>query len=234
MKSFLGQDTSALQNQLTREVGGVCRVFGRDAVEGSTQGTGFAVAGGQFVVTAAHVVPGSDLAIVGSRGAPPWTCQAAVVARSIEHDLAVLRLDAAAPIFFRLAAHPLDDAVGPLICWEDRGSEEWDVANALTLVPIPALLVGSIDLKSSGNRRRLAIAGRFRAGMSGGPVYSPLLDVVIGVVCEMPRYDPYQVVEAAAESTNLGIDLETLVLAQLQAGLGIAIPADLAQKLIPV
>ena len=222
--------------QLTNAAAAVCRVFGLNAQRVSTgYGTAFAVREGNYVITANHVVEENDICMVGGSGPPAWHCSATVVSRSKEHDVAVVRLDTPAPSWLRLAPRtPLAESE-PLICWEDSAQDGGPAIEPGTfkLSELAVIPLGTLVVKSLGGRMRLALSGRFRQGMSGGPVFAPMSDEVVGIVCAMPQYDPFEVVAAWTDQGDFGAvlrrsgsDVESFLLAQLKAGVGIAVPAS--------
>lgn len=221
--------------QLANAAVAVCRVFGFNAQHKSTGcATGFAVLEGKYVITANHAVEEADICVVGGSGPPGWHCSATVVSRSIEQDVAVVRLETPAPTWLRLATRSTLGQSEPLICWEDGARDAGPPIGPGTfkLSELAAIPLGTLLVKSLGGFERMALGGRFRHGMSGGPVFAPMSDEVVGIVCAMPRYDPFEVVAALTDQgyfqgaqNRSGSDAEAFLVAQLNAGVGIAVPA---------
>lgn len=225
-----------LEAQLVKAARAICRVFGIDEQNKcSGVGTGFVVADGAYVVTAEHVVTRGTQCIVAFGGPSNWQAEATVVLTDPADDIALIRLDrrAASSLSFVHSGAPA--AAGPHVCWEDDAAvgAAWVRESLLSLKVVGCLPLGIMRLRSLEGHERLGLAGAFRPGMSGGPVFAPLSGHVIGVVSAMPPYDPYSVVDAWADhnkefenlSENLGFDVEDILKAQLGCGIGLAVPA---------
>lgn len=204
-------------------------------------GTGFVVADRAFIVTANHVVTGAASLFVAGRGPPKWFSNAFVAAADEENDVAVLRLEQPAPVALSFGSNGLPSLSTPLICWEDAGELAADPsADTFRMLVVGVLSLGAIHLRSEGGRERIALAGRVRHGMSGGPLFDPMSGRVIGILAAKAAYDPRNVVDSWATystdfadfSAEVGDDVQELVQAQLHCGGGIAIPANVAARLL--
>lgn len=199
------------------------------------------VANGVFTVTAFHVVAGASSLTVAGLGPPKWASSAVVAASDESQDIAVLRLEQPGPMALTLAPESLPSASTPLICWEDAGEPAAGPSvETFRMVLVGCLSLGAIHLLSEGGRERIALAGRLRHGMSGGPLVDPRSSRVVGVLAAKAAYDPTSVVESWAShspdieafSSEAGDDVQALILAQLACGGGIAVPAAVPARLL--
>lgn len=214
----------------------IARVFPLGSSGGASGvGTGFAVCDGSFLVTAAHVVDGASAIQVLGKGPPTWHTEATLVKICRFDDVAVLALSSPAPFQLRLATPEGIGQIGPAVCWGDAAGLDEDVTHAtFTLSATPMLAVDYVSMTTLGGARRLALAGSVKKGMSGGPVYSLELDAVVGLVSEIPQYDPDAIADAweltcrPSESLTdeLATDVRELLRAHLTTGIGVAVPAD--------
>lgn len=167
------------------------------------RGSGFAIADGRLIATNAHVVPettGADaspdtLAILARIGSEWRTLTARLVARDIEHDLALLRIDGPP-----LPALPLGDSErvreGQAIAFSG-----FPLGGALGFAPVTHRgIISSITPVAlpQGNAQQLRDAAirRLRSGAfpifqldataypgnSGGPLFDPATGEVLGIV----------------------------------------------------
>ncbi len=193
-------------------------------------------------MTAEHVVTGSTECIVTSSA---WSSKAEVVATAPNDDIAILKLSQPASAGLLLATD-MPTMVGPLVCWEDSSRQANNYKNEKKFALFHALKVvgclplSILNLRSTQGHARLGLAGQIREGMSGGPVFAPLCNRVMGVVSGIPPYDPSNVIAAWTEngreyenlSDNLGADVEALLRAQLACGIGVAVPAPAVVSLL--
>jgi len=127
----------------------------------------------------------------------------------------------------------MDAPAWPLVCWEDLTTGSFQ-AEMFNLVPVAAISLGEIRLATVGGRTWLLLGGKLRRGMSGGPVFPPMVSGVVGIVSGMPPIDLRAFVDAwstsyreeAGLSSELADDVEAMVLAHLNAGIGVAVPAS--------
>jgi len=236
-----------LADQLERAGRAVCRILPIDANNnGSIIGTGFVVRDGLYVITAEHVIRGAKECIVIVCGSDRLQTTAQVLAIDVANDIAVLKLGTRAPVSLSVQSPGLLEEVGPLVCWEDSAAPsalsgaEISLDGRFSLRIVGCLPLSLLSLRSVQGGARLALAGKLRAGMSGGPVFAPLSGSVVGVVSATPPYDPFSVVDAWADygrsyenlSEGLGADVEVLLKAHLGSGIGIAVPAVAALALL--
>lgn len=229
-----------LRSQLEQASRAICRVFALNAENRFNGiGSGFAVFGGEYVLTAAHVVGAGASCLVASLGPPRWGGDARVVASESADDIALLQLETTAASVLALSPSQRSAGQGPLVCWRGSADDLDSVSGVdplLSLEAVGCLSLGTLSVRCIDGRGRLGLAGAFRHGMSGGPVFDPLSGHVVGVASAMPPYDPYSVVGAWADhvrehedlSPELGLDVETFLEAQLSCGIGIAVPSNTA------
>lgn len=214
--------TTSTSDQLARAEAAVCRVYPIDGTGQYTgnPGTGFAVSRGTYVITAAHVVPDVGNVILSFREGPR---KARVMARSsLTDDIAILELESEAPACLDISAQ--SDTAGPLLCWKHSSLEP---QSPFHVAHVPVLFGRTIRPSFAAPSARLLLAGAFTPGMSGGPLYAPLLDAVVGVICEHQGFDPYSLLDCAVTpEAHLVFD------AFLSVGVGFAIPAAIASDLL--
>jgi S1-C subfamily serine protease len=166
------------------------------------RGTGFAVLGGNTLVTNAHVIQalpadeGASLAVTfRGAGDEPQLRMASVVERDPAHDLAVLRIEG--PPLATVALHAADDAregvqvlfigfpVGGLLSLTPATHR--GMISSIAPVVLPSPTAGQLDARSVSRLRdgpfeMFQLDATAYPGNSGGPLLDAASGEVIGVV----------------------------------------------------